>query len=295
MPEEGVALSPKSGIMNAGEIEALARIFVDSGVKKIRLTGGEPLVRKDVADIMARLSRLPVELTITTNALLAGRFISDFQNAGIKSLNVSLDTLREDRFTRITRRPFFQQTLDNIHLLIKEGFHVKVNAVIIKGENTDEIPDFIEWTRHTPVHVRFIEFMPFDGNKWEWDRIFSYKDILEMAGSRFEIEKIQDQKHATTRAFQVKGHAGTFAIISSMTNHFCGSCNRLRLTANGRMKNCLFSNTETDLLSPFRNGEDILPLVRESLQRKHFRHGGIPSLQDFDPDGSNRSMILIGG
>lgn len=298
MPEEGVLLSPKEHLMNSHEIIEMAKIFVNLGVTKIRVTGGEPLVRKDAKEILLGLNKLPVELTLTTNALLVNNFIETFHNAGIKSLNVSLDTLRKDRFHAITKRNFFTQTLENIQLLIREGFHVKINSVLMKGINDDEICDFINWIKDKPLHVRFIEFMPFDGNNWDWSKIISLKEILNQIKEKFNIIKLLDSKSSTAKAYQVEGYKGTFAIISSMTNHFCNSCNRLRLTANGKMKNCLFSNNEFDLLTPLRNGENITELISHCLSEKKKKHGGIEKLEELDKENSNyskRSMIQIGG
>ena len=284
--------------MNADEIFEIAETFVNLGVKKIRLTGGEPLVRRDVDEIMHRLSSLPIELTLTTNALLVDRHIDVFKKTGIRSLNVSLDTLKEHRFKEITKREGFRKTLSNISLLLENGFRVKVNVVAMKNFNEDEILSFIEWTTREKVHVRFIEFMPFAGNNWQWERILSYRDILDMVEEKYEIIKLKDEEHDTAKAYQVEDAPGTFAIISSMTNHFCGTCNRLRLTANGKLKNCLFSNEEVDLLTAFRNKKDIVPLIKNSISKKYFKHGGIAELEKLNPSSpgfSERSMILIGG
>jgi cyclic pyranopterin phosphate synthase len=206
--------------------------------------------------------------------------------------------LKKEKFKEITKRDNFDQVMENINLLIAEGFRIKINVVLMRGQNEEEVIDFIEWTKNKNIHVRFIEFMPFDGNQWRWDRIISYSQILETVKSRFSIQKLKDAKHATTKAFRVDGFQGTFAVISSMTNHFCGTCNRLRLTADGKMKNCLFSNNEVDLLTPYRKGIDIKPLIFDCVKKKNARHGGIAELETLDPNGSEmseRSMILIGG
>ncbi len=298
MPEEGVPLTSKPHLMTAIEVFELARIFVDLGVTKIRLTGGEPLLRKDFPEIIEKLSELPVEVTLTTNALLVDRHLVALKTAGIKSLNVSLDTLRAERFKTITKRDEFRKTIENINLLVGEGFRVKVNAVVMKDFNENEIVDFVRWTVASPLHVRFIEFMPFDGNNWAWNRILSFRDILNLVEPEFEIHKLKDEHHDTAKAFKVNGSAGTFAIISSMTNHFCETCNRLRLTANGNLKNCLFSNQEVDLLTEHRTGRDLTDLIKKAVSEKHFKHGGIAELEKLNassPAFSDRSMILIGG
>ncbi|WP_109302360.1 GTP 3',8-cyclase MoaA [Aquimarina sp. AU474] len=300
MPAEGIQLSPKEHIMTYEEIYTIANQFVDLGVTKIRLTGGEPLVRKDAALIIEKLSSLPVELTITTNGVIVDKFIDQFKKSGIKSLNVSLDSLDASKNTEITRRSYFEKVYQNILLLIKEGFTVKVNCVLIKGFNDDEIIDFVNLTKSLPVHVRFIEFMPFDGNRWNMDKLVSLQEILTEVNTNFnknEIIKLKDAPNDTTKSYQIKGYQGTFAIISSVTNPFCDGCNRIRLTANGQIKNCLFSSTESDLLTPLRQGKSINPIIERAVQAKFKIRSGMDTLDKFKntDEHNNRSMITIGG
>jgi len=298
MPEEEYEFTPASRLMQADEIEALAKIFVQLGVNKIRLTGGEPLVRKDAADIIIRLSKLPVKLTITTNGTRLDDYVEVLEQAGIRSLNISLDTLQSEKFQLVTRRNQFQKVYDNIQLLLKKDFHVKVNMVVMKGLNDNEINDFIEWTKQEPVHVRFIEFMPFTGNRWTSNKVFTMQQMLEVIEKKYEVVRLLDEKHDTAKGYRVPGHAGTFAIISTMSANFCGECNRMRLTADGKMKNCLFSGYETDLLSALRNGEDVVPLIHQNIHNKAKELGG-QFTTDFEhlhaEDIHNRSMITIGG
>lgn len=298
MPEEEYEFTPTDKLMQVNEIEALAKIFVAQGVNKIRLTGGEPLVRKDAAAIILALSKLPVQLTMTTNGTRVHDFIDILEEAKIRSLNISLDTLQADKFLMVTRRKQFETVMKNIQLLIDRNFHVKVNVVVMKGLNDNEINDFIEWTKNTPVHVRFIEFMPFSGNRWTSNKVFTMKEILEVIETKYSIQALQNEKHDTAKKFTVAGHAGTFAIISTMSANFCGDCNRMRLTADGKMKNCLFSKEETDLLAAFRKGEAIEPLIHESIKNKAKELGG-QFTTDFEKilteDINNRSMITIGG
>ena len=298
MPEEEYVFTPASHIMQADEIEQLAKIFVQHGVNKIRLTGGEPLVRKEAADIMLRLSKLPVRLTLTTNGTRLHEFIDVMKQAGIHSLNVSLDTLQPEKFNLITRRNQFRQVYDNIQLLIKNNFHVKINVVVMKGLNDGEINDFIQWTKDTPVHVRFIEFMPFAGNKWTGNKVFTWKEILFVIEENYSFLPLKNEVHDTAKAYIVPGHAGTFAVISTMSAPFCSACNRMRLTADGKMKNCLFSGKETDLLAALRNGDDIVPLIQQSIYSKAKELGGQFTTnfkQLHAEDIHNRSMITIGG
>jgi len=300
MPEEGIALRPRSSFMTKDEILFIAKTFVNYGIKKIRLTGGEPLVRNDAGEIIRELSQLPIELAITTNGILVDKFIETFKDCGLKSINVSLDSLKEENLNTITRRNYFKTIISNIHSLIKENFHVKINAVIMRGVNDDEILDFVEFTKENNVHFRFIEFMPFDGNKWSADKGLSYKEMMAIvnAGYGEKVLKIEDKKNDTAKNYQVQGHKGTFAVISSVTNPFCDTCNRLRLTADGKMKNCLFSGGETDILSSLRNGKDILPLILENIWNKKSDRGGMKSFEDFsnpELNQKNRSMVAIGG
>jgi cyclic pyranopterin phosphate synthase len=165
MPEEEYEFTPASKLMQKDEIETLSKIFVGLGVNKIRLTGGEPLVRKDAGEIIKTLSKLPVKLTITTNGSRLHEFADILDESGVHTLNISLDTLQPEKFQLITRRDQFERVYENIQLLLKRNFHVKVNMVVMKGLNDNELNDFVEWTKHQPVHVRFIEFMPFTGNR----------------------------------------------------------------------------------------------------------------------------------
>lgn len=298
MPEQDYIFTPAAQLMQKAEIVALAKLFVANGVDKIRLTGGEPLVRKDAGEIILALSELPVTLTITTNGTRLDHFLDIFLRSSIRALNISLDTLQPEKFLLMTRYDQFSKVMDNIRLMTAHGFHVKVNVVVMRGVNENEINDFIEWTRDTPVHIRFIEFMPFTGNHWESNKVFTWKEMLDVIGSKYTITRLADEQHDTAKKYTVPGHAGTFAVISTMSAPFCSGCNRMRLTADGRMKNCLFSRTETDLLTPMRKGENILPLILQNVLEKAEALGG-----QFTPDFlqlhaeeiNNRSMITIGG
>ena len=301
MPEEGVPLSPKSHLMTYEEIYEIAKTFVDNGVTKIRLTGGEPLIRKDIPVILEKLATLPVELSITSNAVIIDKFIDVLKTNSVNSINVSLDSLDREKFRHITRRDQFEKVYNNILLLVKEGFKVKVNAVLMKDFNDNEIIDFINFTKDLPVSVRFIEFMPFDGNKWDMSKMISYKQVMNYVNEAFteaQIERLQDAPNDTSKNYKIKDYKGSFAIISSVTNPFCDSCNRLRLTANGQLKNCLFSSTESDLLTTLRSGKPIEPIIQKAVQAKLKVRGGMDTLEKLQEPklhNNNRSMITIGG
>lgn len=301
MPAEGIALTPRPHLMTEDEIVAIAQTFVDLGVTKIRLTGGEPLVRKEAHSIIERLGQLGVQLTLTTNGLLVHDFISTFKKAGIKALNVSIDSLQKEKYKAITRRDSFNQLWNNIELLQQNDFQVKLNVVLIKGFNDNEILDFIALTKTQKLQIRFIEFMPFDGNQWNKEKLVSYAEIIEQVHSVYsetQLLRIQDQPNDTAKNYKIEGFKGSFSIISSVTNPFCSTCNRIRLTADGKLKNCLFSNSETALLPTLRAGNPIEPLIYENIQSKHAMRGGMDNDAKFqNPDlfTQNRSMIKIGG
>src|SRR5664279_1211581 len=274
MPDEDYDFTPAARLMQAEEVEQLARLFVTEGVTKIRLTGGEPLVRKDAAKIIESLSALPVELVMTTNATRIHDFISALKTSSIKTINISLDTLQPDKFLLVTRRDLFHLVRSNIELLLHHGFNVKINVVVMKGFNENEINDFIRWTTHIPVQIRFIEFMPFSGNRWAGYKVFSMDEMFAEINREFEFLPVENGANDTAKHFMIPGHAGSFAIISTMSTPFCGTCNRMRLTADGKLKNCLFSTGETDLLTALRNREDVTSLIHASIRSKARELGG---------------------
>ncbi|WP_145855637.1 GTP 3',8-cyclase MoaA [Pedobacter suwonensis] len=298
MPEEEYDFTPASRLMQTDEIIKLAEIFVANGVKKIRLTGGEPLVRKDAAQIIAAMGKLPVELVMTTNGTRIAEMLPVLKAAGIKTVNISLDTLQPEKFFMITRRDVFHQVRSNIELLLQHKIKVKVNMVVMKGLNDNEINDFIGWTKFNPIQVRFIEFMPFSGNKWTSNQMFSLDEILTVIEQDFSVLPVKGDAHDTAKSFMIPGHEGSFAVISTMTHPFCSSCNRMRLTADGKLKNCLFSDNETDLLTALRKNEDVIPLIQSAIWSKKEALGG-QMVSDFKKIDAttiqNRSMITIGG
>ncbi|MFD0835851.1 GTP 3',8-cyclase MoaA [Mariniflexile aquimaris] len=301
MPEEGVQLSPKSHIMTYEEIYEIAKTFVNHGVTKIRLTGGEPLIRKDIPVILEKLATLPVELSITSNAVIIDKFIDVLKENGVKKINISLDSLDKNKFHQITRRDQFDIVYKNMLLLVEEGFTVKVNVVLMKDFNENEIIDFINLTKDLPIVIRFIEFMPFDGNKWDMSKMVSYAEVMAHVNASFseeDINRLQDAPNDTSKNYKIKDYKGSFAIISSVTNPFCDSCNRLRLTANGQLKNCLFSSEESDLLTTLRAGKSIEPIIQKAVQAKFKVRGGMDTLEKLQEPklhNNNRSMITIGG
>lgn len=301
MPAEGIPLMPAAHLMSADEIFEIASHFVKRGVDKIRLTGGEPTVRKDFNQIIERLSSLPVKLALTTNGLTIHRHIEVLKKANIDVINISIDSLDREKFKKITLRDQYEQLKENMNLLDAQGFRLKLNVVLLKGINDDEIISFINLSKDRNWQIRFIEFMPFDGNNWDRSKTVSLEAILKTAESQYsssQIKRLKDAANDTAKNYKIEGFSGSFAVISTVTNPFCDSCNRLRLTADGKLKNCLFSSGEYDLLSSLRNGESLDRAIDIALRDKFAARAGLDDPNAFNnPDNhkDNRSMIAIGG
>nr|XP_058931349.1 molybdenum cofactor biosynthesis protein 1 isoform X5 [Kogia breviceps] len=281
MPEEGVPLTPKADLLTTEEILTLARLFVKEGVDKIRLTGGEPLIRPDVVDIVAQLHQLEGlrTLGITTNGINLARLLPQLQKAGLSTINISLDTLVPAKFEFIVRRKGFRKVMEGIHKAIELGYNpVKVNCVVMRGLNEDELLDFVALTEGLPLDVRFIEYMPFDGNKWNFKKMVSYKEMLDTLRQQWpELEKLPEEESSTAKAFKIPGFRGRVSFITSMSEHFCGTCNRLRITADGNLKVCLFGNSEVSLRDHLRAGaseEELLSIIGAAVGRKKRQHAG---------------------
>ncbi|XP_060018808.1 molybdenum cofactor biosynthesis protein 1 isoform X4 [Lagenorhynchus albirostris] len=279
MPEEGVPLTPKADLLTTEEILTLARLFVKEGVDKIRLTGGEPLIRPDVVDIVAQLHQLEGLRTIgvTTNGINLARLLPQLQEAGLSTINISLDTLVPAKFEFIVRRKGFRKVMEGIHKAIELGYSpVKVNCVVMRGLNEDELLDFVALTEGLPLDVRFIEYMPFDGNKWNFKKMVSYKEMLDTLRQQWpELEKLPEEESSTAKAFKIPGFRGRVSFITSMSEHFCGTCNRLRITADGNLKVCLFGNSEVSLRDHLRAGaseEELLRIIGAAVGRKKRQH-----------------------
>lgn len=298
MPEEGVQLTPKSELLTTQEIITLARLFVKEGVDKIRLTGGEPLIRPDVVDIVAQLRKLEglKTIAVTTNGINLGRQLPRLKEAGLDVLNISLDTLVPAKFEFIVRRKGFHKVMEGIHKAIELGYNpVKVNCVVMRGLNEDELVDFVALTERLPLEVRFIEYMPFDGNKWNFKKMVSFQEMLDTIRQKWpELERLPEEASSTSKAFKVPGFLGEVGFITSMSEHFCGSCNRLRITADGNLKVCLFGNSEVSLRDCLRSEaseEELVQVIGAAVGRKKKQHAGMFNISQM----KNRPMILIGG
>lgn len=298
MPAEGVELTPSPQLLSQKEIVRLANLFVSSGVEKIRLTGGEPTIRKDIEDICLQLSNLQglKTLAMTTNGITLAKKLPKLKECGLTSVNISLDTLVPAKFEFITRRKGHERVMESINTAVDLGYNpVKVNCVVMRGLNDDEIFDFVELTREKPINVRFIEFMPFDGNVWNVKKLVPYSEMLDKVAKQFTgLKRLKDHPTDTAKNFRVDGHCGTVSFITSMTEHFCAGCNRLRLLADGNFKVCLFGPSEVSLRDPLRHGADddeLKEVIGAAVKRKKASHAGM-----FDIARTvNRPMIHIGG
>jgi cyclic pyranopterin phosphate synthase len=301
MPEEGLPWVPRDEVLTYEEIARVARVLVERfGISAIRLTGGEPTVRAHLAELISLLAPLGTDLSMTTNGASLERQAAELRAAGLRRLNVSLDSLRADRFAELTRRDALDRVLRGIDAAVDAGFSpVKVNVVLIAGVNDDEIVDFAAFGRSRGVTVRFIEFMPLDADgRWEGAEVVGRDRILEALGPVFPLERVVRDHEPAERYRYLDREPGSpgseLGIIPSVTAPFCDSCDRIRLTAEGALRNCLFSVEETDLRAVLRDGgtdDDLAEAVRRCVAAKRAGHGiGTPT---FIRPG--RSMSQIGG
>lgn len=298
MPAEGVDLTHKAKLLTTDEILRLAELFVQQGINKIRLTGGEPTVNKDLLHIVSSLRQLQglETIAITTNGITLTRQLVALQRAGLNALNISLDTLKPERFEVISRRKGWQKVMAGIDLAIQLGYTpVKVNCVVMKGFNDDEVLDFVALTKNKEVDIRFIEYMPFTGNQWRDTKMMSFREMLDVIKQNYaDFQPLENKPNDTSKAYKVPGHKGQVGFITSMSEHFCGSCNRLRLMADGSLKVCLFGNAEISLRDALRSNcseDDLLAMIGAAVKRKKKQHAGMFNLAQMP----NRPMILIGG
>jgi len=297
MPPQGIAWTPRADVLSDDEIVRLARVFVGLGITKIRLTGGEPLSRRGIEDIARRLSALPglLALVMTTNGISLDRRARALRDAGVDGLTISLDTLRRDRFLEIAKRDQFQAVMDGISASIEAGFTpLKINVVVMKGVNDDEILDFVAWAKDRPVNVRFIEYMPFPDNHWSTGGLMPWAEMRALIEQRYTLVPLAGDASAVGKDFRLKGHPGTVSFVTSMTESFCGGCNRLRLTCDGNIKSCLFHPAERSLRDAMRGGADDAEIERLILMAVDAKPAAHPPMEEL-LTVKNRAMIEIGG
>lgn len=291
IPEQGINKIDNKEILTLEEIEEITKIFVELGVTKVRITGGEPLVRKNVLKLIKNIGSIEKikDFSITTNGTLLEDYIEELKAFGVNRLNISLDTFNEDRYKYITRGGELQKVLNGIEKAKQMGISpIKFNVVLVKGFNDDEIKDFVNLTIDEDVHVRFIELMPIGQCKnWSLGKFISNETILSKVKG-LEEDKSEDIS-SPAKYYKLPNAKGKVGLISSISCNFCKDCNRIRLTCDGKLKLCLHSDEEIDLKNPLRNGEDVKQIIINAINKKPQRH----NLED--GEYINRNMVAIGG
>ena len=297
MPEEGMNWLARSEILSFEEIERVARVCVERfGFESIRITGGEPTVRAHLPILVAKLAALGVDLAMTTNGLSLGLLAGDLRAAGLRRVNISCDSLRPERFAALTRRDDLDQVLDGIDAAVAAGFApVKVNCVLMRGVNDDEIVDLADFGRRRGVTMRFIEFMPLDADgAWTNDTVVSLEEIVATIDAVHPLEAVPEPGSAPARRFRYRDGAGEIGVVASVTQSFCAACDRVRLTADGQLRSCLFAVREADLRGVLRRGgsdDDVAAAIKAEVGTKWAGHT-IGQVQFTRPA---RSMSQIGG
>jgi cyclic pyranopterin phosphate synthase len=278
MPEEGMRWLPREDLLTYEEITRVATVFVERfGFESIRLTGGEPTVRSHLPVLVERLSKLPVDLALTTNGATLRLLADDLSAAGLHRINISLDSLRRDRFHAMTKRDGLFRVLDGIEAAGAAGLlPLKVNCVVMRGWNDDEIVDFATFGREKGVVVRFIEFMPLDAQgAWDSNQVVSQAEIVDTIDAVYPLQAVPIREAEPAERFRYRDGLGEIGVIPSVTNAFCDSCDRVRLTAEGQLRNCLFALDEVDLRTPLRTGagdDDIAALIEGNIRTKWAGH-----------------------
>ena len=300
MPED-IEFLEDENIMTMDEIVHLARIAVDLGINKIRITGGEPLVRRGIPELIKRLHQLEElkDISLTTNGIGLVKQAQDLYDAGLRRINVSLDTLNAEKFEQMTRRKVLSKVLEGLEEAQRCGFHpIKVNAVAMRGFTDDEIVDMAKFARDNAYELRFIEFMPLDADDiWGRNMYLPGREIIDKINGVYPLERVQmngNAKHEPAKRYRFTDGAGDIGVIASVTEPFCDQCNRVRLTADGQLRTCLFSIIETDLLTPLRAGasdETIANLIINAVGKKEAGHQ-INATNFVKP---KRNMSMIGG
>ncbi len=281
MPAEGLTWLDRDGVLRFEEIARLVGLLAEMGVDSVRLTGGEPLVRRDFPSLCAMLAGTPglADLSVTTNGFLLERDAEALVAAGVKRFNVSIDSLQRDRFFQMTRRDALPRVLAGLHALAAQPGvgTIKVNAVALRGFTEDEVLPFARFAREHPFEVRFIEFMPLDADQsWTHESVLSGEEIRAAVGAQFPLVEEAREPSATARTYRfADGIPGRLGFIDPVSHPFCSDCNRIRLTADGKLRTCLFSMHETDLRAPLRDGADddeLERIVRDAVWRKELKH-----------------------
>lgn len=290
MPEHMQFLQRRD-LLTYEEITRLMQLLAAEGVSKVRITGGEPFLRKDLLHLLEKLAATPgiEQISITTNGVLTRSFIPDLQSLGIRNINLSLDTLQRDKFKRITFRDEFEAVMATFHALLEHNMQVKINTVVMDGMNTEELLDFAALTRDYPVSVRFIEEMPFNGHGKAFSgQLWNYEHILNNIRATYPLEKVADAPNATALSYHIPGHQGHIGVIPAYSRTFCGSCNRIRITPTGGLKTCLYGKDAVNVRDLLRSGstdENLIQMVQQAIHHR-FANG-------FEAEAANEKMVSM--
>lgn len=298
MPEEGVDWISKAKHLTINELERVIAILCEEGIEEIRLTGGEPLLHPDVVEIVKMIASLPTkpEISMTTNATRLGSLADDLKLAGLRRLNISLDTLNPITFRELTRRDGFEETMIGIKAAQKADFEIiKINAVLMRGINDHEAVPLLDWAIENNFELRFIEQMPLDAqHAWDKKLMVTQQEIIKALSKKYELSSIKNRGSDPAELFYVSGTSSKVGIIASVTAPFCANCDRMRLTSDGQLRNCLFAQTESDLRIPLRNGasdHELREIILNNISSKKKGHGiGEPNFVQ-----PIRPMSAIGG
>lgn len=300
MPSEGIDFVKNDKLLSIAELTKVSKILVDQGINKIRITGGEPFVRKDLMVLLRELTKMQGldDISVTTNATLIGPYITELKELGITNVNVSLDSINRETFERITRRNQFDTVHNNLIRLISEGFNVRINFIVLDGQNEQDILPTLEVMKHYNVSVRFLEEMPFNGGSKNFNSIkWNHKAILEHIANKYpNFKKLESPPTSTSVNYKITGHKGTFGIIPSFSRTFCGSCNRLRVTATGDVITCLYGKPKANLRSLIRSGSAETDLKKTILEAVGNRaKTGFEAQNEHSKTIFDNSMTSIGG
>lgn len=301
MPEEGIEFSPRRELLTFEEMERIVRILAGLGIEKVRITGGEPFVRRDLMAFLEKIAAIEgiKKIALTTNGVLTTPFVKDFKRLKINTVNLSLDSLDSRRFFEITRRDELEAVMRTLEELLRHDIEVKINAVVMQGRNEQDILPMVEMTRRLPVDVRFIEEMPFNGSgkhheKWSWD----YRHILEHIRQNYpSLTKIPDPPDSTSYNYAIEGHQGRVGVIAAFSRTFCGTCNRIRITPQGLLKTCLYDSgifNIRDLIRAGASDEDLAGTFTEAIGHRA-KDGYEAETNRFLHSPVSESMATIGG